>query len=63
MTAGARGLTLHFYSPRPSSMRVFDLDRAEALELVGNYGAWIPQGEHPRIPFRPFAPKHGKPSR
>ena len=28
MTAGARGLTLHFYSPPASSMRVFDLERA-----------------------------------
>ncbi len=57
MTAGARGLTLHFYSPPASSMRVFDLERAEALELVGNYGAWIPQGEHPRVPFARIAPK------
>lgn len=35
------GLTLHFYSPPATSMRVFDLDRSEILELVGNYGAWI----------------------
>jgi ubiquinone/menaquinone biosynthesis C-methylase UbiE len=58
MTAGARGLTLHFYSPPASSMRVFDMERAEALELVGNYGAWIPQGEHPRVPFARIAPKN-----
>ena len=57
MTAGASGLTLHFYSPPASSMRVFDLQRAEALELVGNYGAWIPQGDHPRVPFSRIAPK------
>ena len=57
MTAGASGLTLHFYSPPASSMRVFDLERAEALELVGNYGAWIPQGDHPRVPFSRIAPK------
>jgi ubiquinone/menaquinone biosynthesis C-methylase UbiE len=57
MTAGASGLTLHFYSPPASSMRVFDLERAEVLELVGNYGAWIPQGDHPRVPFAQAAPK------
>src|SRR5262249_42737632 len=57
MTAGSRGLTLHFYSPPASSMRVFDLERAEVLELVGNYGAWIPQGDHPRVPFAQAAPK------
>jgi ubiquinone/menaquinone biosynthesis C-methylase UbiE len=57
MTAGVRGLTLHLYSPPASSMRVFDLDRAEALDLVGDYGAWIPQGDHPRVPFFRIAPK------
>jgi ubiquinone/menaquinone biosynthesis C-methylase UbiE len=57
MTAGEYGLTLHFYSPPAPGMRVFDLERAEALELVGNYGAWIPQGNHPRIPFADMAPK------
>ena len=57
MTAGACGLTLHFYSPPASSMRVFDLQRAEMLELVGNYGAWIPQGDHRRVPFAQIAPK------
>jgi ubiquinone/menaquinone biosynthesis C-methylase UbiE len=57
MAAGPSGLTLHFYSPPASSMRVFDMERAEALELVGNYGAWIPQGNHPRIPFARIAPK------
>ncbi len=57
MTAGARGLTLHIYSPPASSMRVFDLQRAEVLELVGNYGAWIPPGDHQRVPFARVAPK------
>ncbi len=57
MTAEAGGLTLHLYSPPPASMRVFDLEKAEALELVGNYGAWIPEGDHPRIPFARIAPK------
>ncbi|MEV0673354.1 methyltransferase domain-containing protein [Mycobacterium sp. NPDC050441] len=51
------GLTLHFYSPPATSMRVFDLDRSEMLELIGNYGAWIPQGQHPRIPFAQVAPE------
>lgn len=50
------GLTLHFYSPPATSMRVFDLDRSEMLELVGNYGAWIPAGQHPRIPFAGITP-------
>ncbi|WP_135457732.1 methyltransferase domain-containing protein [Mycobacterium sp. DL99] len=51
------GLTLHFYSPPATSMRVFDLDRSEMLELVGNYGAWIPQEQHPRIPFDQISPE------
>lgn len=57
MTAEESGLTLHLYSPPPAGMRVFDLDRAEALDLIGNYGAWIPQGDHPRIPFASIAPE------
>ena len=57
MAADADGLSLHLYSPPPPSMRVFDLQRAEVLELVGNYGAWIPQGDHPRVPFAQIAPK------
>jgi ubiquinone/menaquinone biosynthesis C-methylase UbiE/predicted metal-dependent enzyme (double-stranded beta helix superfamily) len=57
MAAETSGLSLHLYSPPPTMMRVFDLDRAEALDLVGNYGAWIPQGAHPRIPFARIAPK------
>ncbi len=57
MTAGASGLTLHFYTPPASSMRVFDLQRAEVIELVGNYGAWIPLGDHPRLPFAAVSPK------
>ncbi|MGB9303592.1 MAG: methyltransferase domain-containing protein [Mycobacterium sp.] len=57
MTSEADGLTLHLYSPPAASMRVFDMQRAEALELVGNYGAWIPEGDHPRIPFTQIATK------
>jgi len=57
MTAGEYGLTLHFYSPPASSMRVFDVERAEVLDLVGNYGAWIPQGDHVRVPFARVAPE------
>ncbi|MEW2478852.1 methyltransferase domain-containing protein [Mycobacterium sp. NPDC049093] len=51
------GLTLHFYSPPATSMRVFDLDRSEMLELVGNYGAWIPREPHPRVPFARISPE------
>lgn len=57
MTAEAGGLSLHLYSPPPAGMRVFDLQKAEAMELVGDYGAWIPQDEHTRIPFADIAPK------
>ncbi|WP_454791678.1 methyltransferase domain-containing protein [Mycolicibacterium lutetiense] len=57
MTGLDGGLTLHFYSPPATSMRVFDLDRSEMLELIGNYGAWIPQGQHPRIPLARIAPE------
>ncbi|MBN3457209.1 methyltransferase domain-containing protein [Mycobacterium sp. DSM 3803] len=57
MGAADGGLTLHLYSPPANSMRVFDLDRSEALELVGNYGAWIPEGVHPRVPFARIAPE------
>lgn len=56
MSAPSGGLSLHLYSPPPAGMRVFDLERAEVLELVGNYGAWIPSGEHPRIPVAALAP-------
>lgn len=56
MAADTVGLSLHFYSPPPAGMRVFDLERAEALELVGNYGAWIPDGDHARVPFADIAP-------
>jgi SAM-dependent methyltransferase len=56
MVAPEGGLSLHFYSPPASSMRVFDRDRREVLELVGNYGAWIPVGNHARIPFARIAP-------
>jgi hypothetical protein len=56
MTAGARGLTLHFYNPPASSMRVFDLQRAEMLELIKPLQRLIPQGDH-RVPFAQIAPK------
>ncbi|CAM2763347.1 hypothetical protein BST27_00450 [Mycobacterium intermedium] len=56
MAAETAGLTLHLYSPPPPGMRVFDLERSEVLELVGNYGAWIPDGEHARVPFADIAP-------
>ncbi|OBK19302.1 methyltransferase domain-containing protein [Mycobacterium asiaticum] len=57
MAAESNGLTLHLYSPPPGSMRVFDLQCGQALELVGDFGAWIPHGEHPRVPFSAIAPK------
>ncbi|WP_082945140.1 methyltransferase domain-containing protein [Mycobacterium sp. 852013-50091_SCH5140682] len=62
MMAPEGGLSLHFYSPPANSMRVFDLQRREVLELVGNYGAWIPEGDHARIPFARVAPaRHARP--
>ncbi|ART68518.1 hypothetical protein BTO20_07960 [Mycobacterium dioxanotrophicus] len=62
MMAPDGGLSLHLYSPPANSMRVFDLQRREVLELVGNYGAWIPQGDHARIPFARVAPaRHAPP--
>jgi ubiquinone/menaquinone biosynthesis C-methylase UbiE/predicted metal-dependent enzyme (double-stranded beta helix superfamily) len=57
MGAEAGGVSLHLYSPPAPGMRLFDLDREEVLELVGNYGAWIPEGDHLRIPFAEVAPK------
>ena len=52
MTAGPDGgLTLHVYSPPPERMNVYDLDRAEVLDLVGEFGAWVPEGDHPRRSF------------
>lgn len=52
MGAGTEGgLTLHVYAPPPASMQVFDLDREEVLHLRGDYGAWIPPGDHERTPF------------
>ncbi|ORA11022.1 methyltransferase domain-containing protein [Mycobacterium asiaticum] len=58
MTAESGGLTLHLYSPPPAGMRVFDMERAEVLELVGDFGAWIPAGDHPRLPFADVAPRN-----
>ena len=52
MVAGAGGgVTLHVYTPAPQRMKVYDLKRREILDLVGDFGAWIPDGQHPRIPF------------
>jgi len=45
------GLTLHVYAPPPERMRVFDLEREEILDLVGDFGAWVPDGDHPRRSF------------
>ena len=44
-------VTLHVYAPPPERMFVYDLDRREVLDLVGDFGAWIPEGDHPRMPF------------
>ncbi|MFN8016508.1 MAG: methyltransferase domain-containing protein [Acidimicrobiales bacterium] len=51
MVAPAGGLTLHAYSPAPARMRVFDVEHREVLELVGDFGAWVPAGDHPRRTF------------
>jgi predicted metal-dependent enzyme (double-stranded beta helix superfamily) len=52
MRAEAGGaVTLHVYSPQPERMFVYDLDRREVLDLVGDFGAWIPDGDHPRTAF------------
>ncbi|MCU1498353.1 MAG: methyltransferase [Acidimicrobiales bacterium] len=52
MAAGdTGGVSLHVYSPAPAHMRVYDLDAAEVLDLVGDFGAWVPEGDHPRTPF------------
>ncbi|QXC63118.1 methyltransferase domain-containing protein [Aquihabitans sp. G128] len=51
MAAGSSGLSLHVYAPAPAHMHVYDLDAGEVLDLVGDFGAWIPAGEHPRTPF------------
>jgi SAM-dependent methyltransferase/predicted metal-dependent enzyme (double-stranded beta helix superfamily) len=55
MVAPVGGLTLHAYSPPPQRMNVYDLDREEVLDLVGNFGAWIPEGDHPRTRFAQVA--------
>lgn len=56
MVAPAGGLSLHAYSPVPEHMNVFDLDRHEVLDLVGDFGAWIPDGDHPRTDFAQVSP-------
>ncbi len=56
MGANAPGaVTLHVYAPLPERMYVYDLVRREVLDLVGDFGAWIPEGDHPRTPFGPAA--------
>ncbi|MEZ5178561.1 MAG: class I SAM-dependent methyltransferase [Acidimicrobiales bacterium] len=47
----AGGLTLHVYAPPPGRTRVFDLANREVLLLGGDHGAWIPAGDHERVPF------------
>ena len=56
MTAGPDGgLSLHVYAPPPEHMFVYDLDRSEVLDLVGDFGAWVPEGDHPRRSFAEVA--------
>jgi predicted metal-dependent enzyme (double-stranded beta helix superfamily) len=56
MRAGSSGgVTLHVYAPLPKRMYVYDVARREVLNLVGDFGAWIPEGDHPRTPFAPVA--------
>jgi predicted metal-dependent enzyme (double-stranded beta helix superfamily) len=58
MSANASGaVTLHVYAPRPERMNVYDLERREVLDLVGDFGAWIPDGAHPRAPFATLGPR------
>jgi predicted metal-dependent enzyme (double-stranded beta helix superfamily) len=52
MRADSSGaVTLHVYSPQPQRMFVYDLERREVLDLVGDFGAWLPDGDHPRTSF------------
>jgi SAM-dependent methyltransferase len=52
MAAGAEGgVTLHVYAPAPQHMRVYDLDAKRVLDLWGDHGAWLPEGEHPEVSF------------
>lgn len=51
MVAPTGGLTLHAYSPAPTRMNVFDLAQERVLDLVGDFGAWVPEGDHPATPF------------
>jgi len=52
MGAGpAGGVTLHVYAPGPTRMSVYDLDRRLVLDLVGDFGAWVPEGDLPGVPF------------
>lgn len=45
------GVTLHVYAPPPQRMSVFDREHREVLDLVGDFGAWIPDVEVPRESF------------
>lgn len=56
MTASSAGLTLHTYAPPPTHMNVYNSARREVLRLVGDFGAWIPEGHHPRTPFATASP-------
>ncbi|HWJ64687.1 MAG TPA: methyltransferase domain-containing protein [Acidimicrobiales bacterium] len=61
MVAPVGGLTLHAYSPPPQRMNVYDLERQEVLDLVGNFGAWIPAEDVPRTGFADAAAPAGAP--
>ena len=61
MTSGSEGgLSLHVYSPPPQHMYVYDLDRSERLDLVGDFGAWIPEGVHPTDSFAAVTTDRGE---
>ena len=51
MVAPDGGLTLHAYSPAPTRMSVFDLAHEQVLDMVGDFGAWLHEGDHPSTPF------------
>jgi ubiquinone/menaquinone biosynthesis C-methylase UbiE len=61
MGSRAGGLSLHVYNPPAPGMRLFDLERAEAVELFGDFGAWMPEGDHTRVPFAEIAAKRHAP--
>lgn len=51
MVAPDGGLTLHAYAPAPTRMSVFDLAHEQVLDMVGDFGAWLHEGDHPATPF------------